>query len=215
MSPADDKRNAALIELLDAAVELDECFTALEKIEEAGQLTMSELEQRRYGDLQNRVRKLAYRFVRFDTAATLAKFAQPNARGETSIFTIMVGAVITVATGLGECMALADAKLTAGQDAAKVLDGIVGLQRDLCNRASDLLAVDAALSSAESAKPDEPADAEIRKALTDLQAGKGTKKAQAVLSRYAPTGRLGSLKAEDRSKLLADVKRLLTLRLVK
>jgi hypothetical protein len=207
MSTADDKRNMALAELLDAAAKLDECLLAASEKPEEDQLAV--LEQHRYGDLQNRVRKLAHRFVRFDTAATLAKF-----RGA-SIFNATVGALVTVATGLGECMALADAKIMAGQDAEKVLDGIVGLERDLCNRASDLLAVDAALSSAKSAKPDEPADAEVRKALTDLQASKGTKKAQAVLSRYAPTRRLSSLKSEDRSKLLADVRRLLTLRLVR
>lgn len=212
---SDDALGLALVELLDAASKLNECFLAFQARPEAEWPTMEE-EWRRYGDLASQVRKLAYRFVRFDTAATLAKFAKPNAPGAASIFNVMVNAVITVATGLGECMALADAKLTTGQDAEKILDGIVKLEHTLCNRASDLVDMDAALSRehAEPTKPVGPAD-DVRNALIKLQEAKGKKKAQAVLKRYARTGTLDSLKAEDRSKVLIDIKRLLTLRSVK
>jgi hypothetical protein len=207
----DDAVGLALLDLIDATSELDECSLVFQARPEEEWPTMEE-EWRRYGELSSRVRKLAYRFVRFDTAATLAKFAE----GATSIFAATVHPLITAATALGECMALADAKLTQGQDPEKILDGIVKLERYLCVCASDLSSVDAALNPAEPTKtPSDSADGGVRKALTDLQASKGKKKAQAVLRRYAPTGTLGSLKAEDRSKVLADVKRLLTLRLVK
>jgi hypothetical protein len=113
-------------------------------------------------------------------------------------------------------MALADAKLMKGEDAEKVLDFIVKLERSLRNCASDLLAMDAALLGSKTPKPSgEPAVEEVRKALIALQESKGKKNAQAALNRYARTGTLGSLKAEDRARLLADVRRLLTLRSVK
>jgi hypothetical protein len=208
MSTNTEARDLALDELLDAATKVDECVLAIREKPAEDQLALL---VQRYDDLVSQVRRLAYRFVRFDTAATLAKFARPSVRSA------LIGAAITVATALGECMALAEAKLTAGQDAEKIIDGIVKLEHDLCNQASDLSAMEAALtkSEANSATPRDPAVEGVRSALVKLQEIKGKKKAQAALKRYAPTGRLGSLKHKDHSKLLADVRRILTLHSVK
>jgi hypothetical protein len=206
--------SVALVELLNEAAKLYEQFQVILARPEEEWPTMH-AEHRRCNELRERVRRRAYRFVSLDAATVRAKFSQPIAGEAIRAFNVARGALIKTATMLQEYMAVADAKIVAGhqEDADKVCDFIVEFERDLCSAASRLLAADAALQAFRDAGG--VAVEEVRKALTDLQASKGKKKAQAVLKRYVPTGTLDSLKAEDRSKVLADVKRFMTLRLVK
>jgi hypothetical protein len=200
MSRLANARKLAFTDLLAVVLKLNEGIAA------APEARPEQLDEQ-LGGLHGEVRKQVYRFVRWDTANVLLSF-ESNKHEAAQRFSFATGAVVMTALELVRQLVHAD--IAKGRNAGRILDRVVALEDALRIRASEFINAHTALQA--SGEPDE---AECRAALVQLQAVKGKRKAQATLKRYAPTGTLSSLKAEDRPKLLADIKRQLTLRSVK